>query len=502
MQRSSGILMHLSSLPSPYGIGTLGKAAYEFADFLAAAGQRYWQVLPLGPTGYGDSPYQSCSAFAGNPYFIDLDLLCEDGLLLPEEYASLAWGDDPLTVDYGAVWANRFGVLRLAFARGWKRDREAVRVFCRENTWVENYALFMAVKQYFGYRSIAEWEDDSIRLRTPEAAARYSSMLRTEIDFYSYIQFLFYRQWDAFREYAHSKGVFIIGDVPIYVPLDSADVWADPQLFQLDENSRPTAVAGVPPDYFSDTGQLWGNPLYDWDAMRRDGYRWWMERLRAANRLFDVIRIDHFRGLSSYWSVPYGETTAVNGRWEAGPAGDFIDVLKQNFPGLEIIAEDLGLLTDDVRTLLDYSGYPGMKVLQFAFDSKEASEYLPYRYPRRCICYTGTHDNTTAAGWFAEASADDLAYAEDYLGLNEQEGFHWGMIRGGMSSVAELFICQMQDYLGLGSDSRMNTPSTLGGRNWQWRVGRDALTPALAEKILRYTRLYGRLTTDAGRESI
>lgn len=493
MQRSSGILMHISSLPSPYGIGTLGKAAYEFADFLADAGQRYWQVLPLGPTGYGNSPYQSCSTFAGNPYFIDLDVLCEDGLLFEEEYAGRDWGDDPLKVDYGAIWANRFEVLRIAFSRGWKRDQDAVKAFILENPWVENYALFMAVKQYFGNRSITEWKDDRIRMRRTEAVERYSQELREDIDFYLYTQFLFYRQWAALKEYVAGKGILMIGDVPIYVPLDSADVWENPHLFQLDERCYPTAVAGVPPDYFSETGQLWGNPLYDWETMRQDGYRWWMERIRAANKLFDVIRIDHFRGLAAYWSVPCGEETAVNGRWVPGPAEDFVDALKKNFPDLDVIAEDLGFLTDEVLELLAYSGYPGMKVIEFAFDSREPSNYLPHRYSPHCVCYTGTHDNTTAAGWFSEASQDDIDYAEDYLGLNELEGFNWGMIRGGMSSVADLFICQMQDYLNLGADARMNTPSTLGGLNWRWRVCREDLSPALSGRIRRCTKIYGRL---------
>ncbi|MBR0025895.1 MAG: 4-alpha-glucanotransferase [Clostridia bacterium] len=492
MQRSSGILMHISSLPSPYGIGTLGKAAYEFADFLEAAGQRYWQVLPLGPTSFGDSPYQSCSTFAGNPYFIDLDLLCEDGLLLKEEYADRFWGDDPGKADYGALWENRYDVLRIACSRGWERDQEAVRKFIRENEWVENYALFMAVKQHFGYRSITDWEDDAIRMREPEAVERYSNELRADIDFYIYTQFLFFRQWTALKEYVAEKGILLIGDVPIYVPLDSADVWEHPEGFQLDEQRRPKAVAGVPPDYFSETGQLWGNPLYDWDAMKQDGYRWWMERIRAAHKLFDVIRIDHFRGLASYWRVPCGEETAVNGQWIPGPAKDFVDAVKANFPNLDIIAEDLGFLTEDVMELLAYSGFPGMKVIQFAFNSREPSDYLPHRYSPNCVCYTGTHDNTTAAGWFHEVPKDDAEYAEDYFGLNELEGFNWGMIRGGMSSVADLFVCQMQDYLNLGADARMNTPSTLGGINWRWRVDANDLSPALAGRIFRCTKIYGR----------
>ena len=314
MDRSSGILLHISSLPSRYGIGTLGREAYAFADFLKAAGQRYWQLLPLGPTSYGDSPYQSFSTFAGNPYFIDLDLLAEDGLLDRAELEAIDWGTEPRYVDYGRIYDSRFRVLRRAFQKGWSRDREAVERFARENRWLDDYALYMAVKQHFGMKSWLDWPDEDIRLRRPEAMEKYRMELAEDVDFFRYLQFLFFRQWNALRDYIHSLGIRVIGDLPIYVAIDSADVWSEPEFFQLGEGNVPTEVSGVPPDYFSADGQLWGNPLYDYDRMQKDGFGWWIRRVEGAGRLFDVIRIDHFRGLESYWAVPYGETTARNGR--------------------------------------------------------------------------------------------------------------------------------------------------------------------------------------------
>ena len=352
MDRSSGILLHISSLPSPYGIGTLGKAAYDFADFLHAAGQKYWQLLPLGPTSYGDSPYQSFSSFAGNPYFIDLDLLAEDGLLDREELSAINWGTEPRYVDYGKIYESRFAALRKAFQKGFPRDKEAVDTFRKENRWLPNYALYMAVKRHFDMKCWLDWPDEAIRLRKPEAVARYTRELQEDVDFYSYLQFLFYRQWIALREYIHSLGIRIIGDLPIYVAMDSADLWAEPEFFQLGEDHVPTEVSGVPPDYFTADGQLWGNPLYDYDAMKRDGFGWWIRRVEGAARLFDVIRIDHFRGLESYWAVPYGDKTARNGRWKKGPGMDLVGVLTSWFHGIDFIAEDLGFLTPEVHKLL------------------------------------------------------------------------------------------------------------------------------------------------------
>ena len=492
MKRSCGILLPVFALPSPYGIGTLGQAAYDFVDFLRQAGQSWWQMLPLGPTGYGDSPYQSFSSYAGNPYFIDLDLLRRDGLLTAQEIASLAWGSDPARVDYAALYENRFVLLQKAAERGWARDRAEVQLFARQNAqWLPDYALYMAVKRHFDEKPWTQWPDEAIRLRKPEAMAQYRQMLASDICMFTYSQFLFFRQWNALREYAHEQGVGIIGDLPIYVSMDSADVWAEPAFFQLDSNGYPTETAGVPPDCFSRDGQLWGNPLYRWEAMKADGYGWWIRRVDGAAKLYDMLRIDHFRGFESYWAVPYGDTTAKNGHWVKGPGMDLVQVLLNWFPQMQFIAEDLGFLTPEVRELLADSGLPGMKVLEFAFDSREPSNYLPHLYTPHCVCYTGTHDNAPLPAWKEEADPDDLALAVQYLGLNEEEGFHWGVLRGGMSSVAELFVAQMQDYLGLGAESRINTPGEPVG-NWQWRLHPGQLTAALSRRMAHMARLYGR----------
>ena len=492
MKRSCGVLLPVSALPSPWGIGTLGRAAYDFVDFLASAGQSWWQLLPVGPTSYGDSPYQSFSAYAGNPYYVDLDLLCREGLLREEEIQAADWGRDPGRVDYQAIYARRLDLLQKAADRGWERDGAAVAAFEADNAgWLPDYALFMALKRRYGMRPWTDWPDEEIRLRRYGAVERYRELLREDVRLFTYIQFLFFRQWDALRAYAREKGVGIIGDLPIYVAMDSADVWSDPRSFQLDERNVPAEVAGVPPDYFSAGGQLWGNPLYNWEAMRAEGYRWWIRRIEGASRLYDVLRIDHFRGLESYWAVPYGETTAKNGRWVKGPGMDLVGVLKERFPRLQFIAEDLGYLTPEVKRLLHDSGFPGMKVLEFAFDSREPGDYLPHTYTPHCVCYAGTHDNTPLVAWRQEADPGDVALAVRYLGLNDREGFHWGMLRGGLSSAADLFLAQMQDYLGLGAEARMNTPGVLGG-NWQWRLLPGQLTPELAKVMAEAAVLYGR----------
>ena len=493
MKRSSGILMHISSLPSPYGIGTLGRDAYAFADFLAETGQTYWQMLPLGPTGFGDSPYQCASAFAGNPYLIDLDLLVEDGLLLPEELQGVDWGADPARVDYGRIFQHRRDVLYQAFLRGRARDAQAVAAFrSAQGAWLEGYALFSAVKEHFGLRPFHEWDDD-IRLHTEKAVARYRAMLYETIDYHCYVQFLFYRQWNALRAYLQEKGLRVIGDLPIYVPYDSADVWEHPGLFQLDADRRPLGVAGVPPDYFCVDGQLWGNPLYDWDAMAADGYRWWIDRLRAAGGLFDVVRLDHFRGLESYWAVPPDETTARNGVWQPGPGMTLISAVQAALPELKIIAEDLGFLTPAVKKLLSDSGFPGMRILEFGFESRDGqSRDLPHNYPVHSVAYVGTHDNMTAMQWLNEAPPEQVAFAVDYLNLTEREGLAYGMVRGLLDSPAALAVVQMQDYLSLGAAARMNQPSTLGC-NWQWRMTREQFAALDRGRIRRYTELYGRL---------
>ena len=470
--RKSGILLPISSLPSRYGIGTFGKEAYKFADFLAEAGQSAWQLLPLGPTSYGDSPYSSFSASAGNPYYIDLDLLTEDGLLKPGEAGAIDWGTDPMYVDYGKIYEHRFDILRLATERGWKRDAEKVSEFVEANRgWLPDYALFMALKRHFGMKSWIEWPDEDARMRVPAAMDKYRRELDADIRLFTYAQYLFFGQWNALREYVHSLGIEIIGDIPIYVALDSADVWSDPKSFLLDERNVPTVVAGVPPDYFSAEGQLWGNPIYDWERMKDDGYGWWIRRIESAKRLYDVIRIDHFRGFDSYWAVPYGETTAMNGEWRTGPGIGLVGVLRDWFHGTRFIAEDLGYLTPSVMQLVEESGFPGMKVLEFAFDSREPSNYLPHTYTPNCVCYVGTHDNETAMQWWKK---------------------NWGLIRGGMSSVAELFVAQLQDYLGLGAEGRINEPGTLGG-NWRWRLQPGQLTGELCDKIYEFTKMYGRL---------
>ncbi len=490
MKRSCGILLPVSALPSPYGIGTFGREAYHFVDFLAQAGQSWWQLLPVGPTGYGDSPYQSFSAYAGNPYFVDLDLLIQDGLLCREEVEAVGWGDAPDRVDYAGIYRGRFGLLQKAAGRGWERDRAEVAEFCKENDWLPDYALFMALKRHFDMKPWTEWEE-GIRLRRRAAEAHWRAELAPEIRLYTYIQYLFFKQWNALRTYARERGIGIIGDLPIYVAMDSADVWSDPKSFQLDEKNVPGEVSGVPPDYFSADGQLWGNPLYNWEAMAAGGYRWWIRRIGGAARLYDVLRIDHFRGLESYWAVPYGETTARNGRWVKGPGMELVSVLTREFPQMHFIAEDLGYPTPEVEQLLKDSGFPGMKLLEFAFSAQEPGSFLPHTYSPHCVCYTGTHDNAPVAGWLAGAPAGDRAMAERYLGLNKGEGWNWGFIRGGMSSVAELFVAQMQDYLNLGAEARMNTPGTLGS-NWQWRLTPGQLTSELANRIAETAKLYGR----------
>ena len=493
IERSAGILLPLSSLPSPHGIGTMGKAAYDFADFLAAAGQKYWQLLPLGPTGCGDSPYQSFSSLAGNPYFIDLDLLVEDGLLTREEVNGRDWGADPRRVDYGRLYENRFSLLETAKARGFARDREAVAAFEAENAhWLPDYALFMALKRHFHMKPWSEWDED-IRLRKSAGViAHYRELLRDDVELFTYIQFLFFRQWAALRDYVHALGIRIIGDLPIYTAMDSADVWAAPEMFHLDPQGHPTEVAGVPPDYFSADGQLWGNPLYDYDAMARDGYGWWIRRVGGAQKLCDVLRIDHFRGFASYWAVPYGETTAKGGHWVKGPGMALVGVLTDWFQDLDFIAEDLGAPSEEVTALLEASKLPGMKVLEFAFDPETLSDYLPHSCGENSICYTGTHDNPPLALWREEADEGELAFAKTYLGLNDEEGFCEGIIRGGMSCESRLFIAQMQDWLALGAGCRMNTPGTSSG-NWQWRLLPGEASEALAGRIRETSRIYGRL---------
>ena len=501
MLRSSGILMPVFSLPSPYGIGSFGKAAYEFADFLHAAGQSCWQMLPLGPTSYGDSPYQSFSTHAGNPYFIDLETLIADGLLTEAEAGAADPGGDPAHVDYGRLYETRFDVLAKAKARGWDREREAIRAFEAQNAgWLPDYTLFMALKRHFGMKAWTEWPDRQARMHAPEAVAHYREALKEDVELFTFLQFLFFRQWSALKAYINGLGIRVIGDLPIYVALDSADVWAEPQWFRLDTDGVPTEVAGVPPDYFTEDGQLWGNPLYNYDAMRAEGYSWWIRRVGSAAKLCDVIRIDHFRGFESYWAVPYGETTAKNGRWVKGPGMDLVGRLTGWFRDTDFIAEDLGYPSPEVAALLRESGLPGMKVLEFAFDSRDDSDYLPHNYLPHCVCYTGTHDNDTVRAWAESAAKEDVAMAKRYLGVRRTDALVRAVLRGGMGSVAELFVAQMQDWLGLGAEARVNTPGVPAG-NWTWRMLPGALTPQLAEQIRDMTALYGRLAKRAEEET-
>lgn len=493
MKRASGILLPIASLPSRYGIGTFSRCAYDFVDFLERAGQRYWQILPLGPTGYGDSPYQSFSTFAGNPYFIDLDQLAEEGLLSEEECEAIDAQEDGQYIDYQKLYETRFDILRKAYERSSLAEKPEYQDFLEENKeWLEDYCLFMAVKDWFGGKSFAEWDED-IRLRRPEAMERFRELLAEEIDFYRFQQFYFQKQWYRLKKYANSHGVEIIGDIPIYVAFDSADTWSEPALFQFDENGTPSAIAGCPPDGFSATGQVWGNPLYDWEYHEKTGYAWWIKRMRRCFRLYDIVRVDHFRGFDEYFSIPYGQDTAQGGHWAKGPGIALFHALQKELGETRIIAEDLGFLTDSVIRFVRDTGYPGMKVLEFAFDSREESNYLPYTYTQNCVAYTGTHDNQTVVGWFRSLPEEDYRMAVRYLDLKREDEneINWKMIRTVLASVADTAIIPIQDYLGLDDAARINTPSKLGG-NWIWRMKKNALTEEMEKKIRELTELYGR----------
>ena len=489
--RSSGILMHITSLPGPYGIGTMGKEAFAFVDFLKEAGQSCWQLLPLNPTGYGDSPYQSCSAYAGNHYLIDLDRLVEEGLLQVEEVTSVKWCTKNTKVDFGRIYKHRLAVLRKAYSRF--PGSESFDAFCAENEgWLADFALFSALKDRNSGKPWYNWPE-GVKFRREADLAAAREELADEIRFYCFVQFLFQQQWSALRAYANGQGVKIIGDVPIYVPLDSVEVWTQPELFQLDKKLDPVAVAGCPPDAFTADGQLWGNPLYRWDRMKKENFAWWIRRLAAAGQWFDVVRFDHFRGFESYWAVPYGDTTARNGKWVKGPGMAFIKAIQKALPQMQMIAEDLGYLTQEVLDLRDGSGFPGMKVLQFAFDSREPSEYLPHTYGANSVCYTGTHDNVTTRQWLETADPAAVDYAREYMCLNKAEGFVWGMIRTAYASVSDLCVIPMQDYLNLGAEARMNFPGTMSDKNWTWRAKEGMMSSDLARRIRKLAKLYGRL---------
>ena len=497
MSRAAGILMPITSLPSPYGIGTIGKEAYKFADFLKKAGQTIWQILPVGPTSYGDSPYQSFSTYAGNPYMIDLDMLIEEGLLEASDIEGYEYGSNPGYVDYEKIYNYRFEVLRKAYANFKALDKDsaqqkAFRSFKRKNSgWLKNYALYMSVKKANGMKAWTEWEDAEIRVRDEKAVTRYTRKFSDEIGFWSFVQFKFYEQWEKFRAYVNSLGIKILGDMPIYVAMDSADTWANPEVFWLTEERNPVCVAGCPPDYFSATGQLWGNPLYNWDYLRETGYAWWFERIKAATALFDITRIDHFRAFDSYYAIPFPAENAIGGSWMVGPGIEFFNLMNEQIADVEIVAEDLGDITEGVKQLLLDCGYPGMKVLEFAFDSGEGNDYLPHKYPETGVVYSGTHDNDTLMGWLAQAKENDIRYAYEYCGISDEEGFNWGIIRTAYASVAKYAIIQMQDILGLGTEARFNTPSTLGG-NWEWRIDAAVLTDDLAAKLNNMAKNHNR----------
>ena len=497
MARSAGVLLSITSLPSPYGIGTIGKEARKFADFLKKSGQTVWQILPVGPTSYGDSPYQSFSTYAGNPYLIDLDTLIEEGLITKELVDSCDWCWSEQVVDYERIYNSRFKVLRAAYetfkAKDSKsREKRKYRSFVRKNsTWLKNYALYMAVKSSFDMVSWTEWPED-IKMREVAAVRRYERKLRDDVNFWKFLQFKFYEQWESFRAYVNGLGIKILGDMPIYVAMDSADTWANPELFQLYDDGDPIAVAGCPPDDFSETGQLWGNPLYDWDYLEQTDYEWWFERVKAASKLYDITRIDHFRAFASYYSIPYPAENAINGKWVEGPRIKFFRMMEEECGKFEIVAEDLGTLTPDVTELMEQTGYPGMKVLEFAFDSGEENDYLPHNYTNNCVVYTGTHDNDTVMGWLETAKPEDIKFAREYCKMPPDEPFNWGLIRTAYESKADMAIVPMQDILGLGKEARMNTPSTLGG-NWTWRVDAAVLTDELAEKLKTMSVNSGRL---------
>lgn len=490
--RKSGILMHISSLPSQYGIGKMGKSAYDFVDYLVNAGVKCWQILPLSPTSYGDSPYQSFSVYAGNPYFIDFETLKREGLIKKSDYEEIKWQDNERQVNYSLIYENCFKVLRQAY-KTYRRDiSKRYHDFVEKNkSWLDDYALFMALKFKNGGKPWYEW-DKKLAVRDKDALEKAADELSRETEFFKFIQYKFFRQWANLKKYANDKGIEIIGDMPIYVSYDSVEAWATPELFQFDKNKKPKAVAGCPPDDFAVTGQLWGNPLYDWEYHKKTGYKWWIERLKFSASVYDIVRIDHFRGFESYYSIPYGNKTAEKGEWKKGPGAELFKTAEKELGKLNIIAEDLGFITDDVRQMLDAVGYPGMKVLQFAFSEGGESEHLPHNFTTsNCIAYTGTHDNDTLKGWIASQSSDTIKYCMAYINTKKKKDIPKGIIRAAWGSVAEIAVAQMQDFLNSDPSCRMNTPSTLGC-NWQFRTHESDFTDKMAKRILKLNKMYNR----------
>lgn len=489
--RRNGILMHVSSLPSPYGVGSMGMPAYKFIDFLYEAGQSLWQILPLSPTSFGDSPYQSFSVFAGNPYFIDLDILYQEKLITKNALDACKYTKDIEKVDYEWLYNNRRTLFKTVYKKFDKTSDEFLSFCQAKSSWLDDYALFMALKDAHGGRAWYEWER-KYKTRSKSAIKAFSKEHEDDITLYKMQQYLFFTQWTRLREYASKKGIKIIGDMPIYTAYDSADVWANTALFELDGTLTPINVAGCPPDAFSEDGQRWGNPLYRWDVMAADGYSWFCRRMKAMCSMYDIVRIDHFRGFVEYCSIPYEDDTAVNGVWVEGPGIALFDAIKNECGECEIIAEDLGFITPSVRKLLSDCGFPGIKVMQFAFDETEESEYLPHNYEKNCVVYTGTHDNDTIMGWFENSPDNWCEYAIKYLRLTKEEGYNWGMIKAAMASCADTCILQMQDLMGLDNRARMNTPSTLGG-NWAWRIKEECINFWLAGILKILTKTYCRV---------
>ncbi|MCQ2537296.1 MAG: 4-alpha-glucanotransferase [Lachnospiraceae bacterium] len=492
LERGSGLLMPISSLPSPYGIGTLGAAAREFADLAARMKAKYWQVLPIGPTSYGDSPYQSFSAFAGNPYFIDLDTLIDEGLLKKEDLEGVNFGTNPTDIDYAAIYGARFEVLKKAFKNSNHKESQEYKAFQEANEfWLNDYALYMAVKLSFDGKSWQEWDDD-IRLRKPEAVAEYSERLAEDVDFWKFLQFMFDEQWKALKKYVNSLDIEIIGDIPLYVALDSSDVWVHPDLFELDEDLREINIAGVPPDMFSATGQRWGNPIYRWDRMESDGFRWWGERMKSCGYHYDVVRIDHFIGIVNYWSIPATCPTAIDGQWIKGPGKKLTDMINRIIPDTKLIAEDLGVLTEPVKELIRENDYPGMKILEFAFDGGSDNPYLPHNYNTdNVIVYIGTHDNETLAGSLKNCKVQDYKWLEKYYGAKNEADLPAAIIRGCYASVGRVAILQVQDVLGLDNRARTNFPSTIG-ENWRWRATKEQLDSIDTDYYKELAEMYGR----------
>ena len=491
--RKSGILMHISSLPNEYGIGKFGKEAYAFADFLERSGQSFWQILPLSPTSYGDSPYQSFSIHAGNPYFIDFESLEKEGYLKAEEYKNINWGEDKSSVNYGTIYENIWKVLKIAHERFRQNTEKDYSKFVVSNkNWIFEYGLFMALKFSHDGKAWYQWEEP-LKMRKPKAIKSARKKYAEEIDFWCFVQYKFFQQWFKLKKYANSKNIKIIGDIPIYCALDSVDVWAQPEYFKLDKEKKPIEVAGCPPDAFTADGQLWGNPLYRWDVMAKEKYRWWINRIDFAATMYDTVRIDHFRGFESYYCIPYGAKNAKKGKWRKGPELKLFKEVKKELGNVDLIAEDLGFLTKRVMKMLEQSGYPGMKVLEFGFDSDPNNAYLPHNYKNsNNICYTGTHDNETVLGWIKSADKKTADYCKKYLNVKNIKDVPYAMIRLAWSSISNTAIAQMQDFLKLDNSARMNTPSTVG-ENWKWRLSDiSLLDDTLAENILDITKTYGR----------